>query len=100
MNTIIMSKMGGMHCIYGLFIGGSELTNDYTIKSTTPYKLTTKFQNWKQSSSFKRIISSARQNASLVTSKRNLETSPNCSNEYNKDGFITTLEDQVAFYSL
>ena len=93
----VMPKRGGMHPIYGLFMEGSELTNDYTLKSITPYKLITQLQNSKQSSSSERILISARQNASSVTFKGNLETPSNCTNEYDKDEFVTDREEQVAF---
>ena len=76
------------------------LTYDYTLKSTTPYKLTTQLRNPKQSSSSERILISARQSAASVTFKGNLETPSNCTNEYDKEGFITALEEQVAFYGL
>ena len=100
MSSRIMPKRGGMHPIYELFMGGSELTDDYTLKSTTPYKLTTQLRNSKQSSPSKRILISARQNASSVSFKGNLETPDNYTNEYDKDGFVTALEEQVAFYGL
>ena len=95
--SVIKPKRGGLHPIYGLFMGGSELTNNYTLKSTTPYKLTTQLRNPKQSSSSERILVSARQRAISVTFKGNLETPSNCTNEYDKEGFITALEEQVAF---
>ena len=97
MSSRIMPKRGGMRPIYGIFMGGSKLTDDYTLKSTTPYELTTQLQNSKQSSSSERILISARQNASSVTFKGNLETPSNCTNEYDKDEFVTALEEQVAF---
>ena len=78
MSSRIMPKRGGMHPIYGLFMGGSELIDDYTLKSTTPYKLTTQLRNLKQSSSSEHILISARQNASSVSFQGNLETPANC----------------------
>lgn len=72
--TAIIPKRGGMYIIYGLLMGGSELTNDYIIKSTTPYKLTIPLRISKQLSSSERILISARQNASSIIFKRNLET--------------------------
>ena len=93
----VMPKRGCMHPICGLFMGGSELTNDYTLKSTTPYKLTTQLRNSKQSSSSERILISARQNDSLVSFKGNLENPSNCTNEYDTDGLVSALEEQAAF---
>jgi len=69
MNTTIMPKRGGMYPIYGLFMGGSELTDDYTLKSATPYTLTTQLRKSKQSSSSERILISARQK-SLTAPRR------------------------------
>ena len=81
-------------------MGGSVLTKDSTLKPANLYKLTTQLRNSKQSSSSERILISARQNASSVSFKGNLETPANCTNEYDKDGFVTALEEQVAFYGL
>ena len=99
-SKVAMPKRGGMHPIYGLFMGGSDLTNHYTLKSSTPYRLTTQLRNPKQSSSSERILISARQNTSSITFKGNLDTSANCTNEHDKEGFITALEEQISFYGL
>ena len=40
-----MPEGGVMHSIYGLFIGVSELTNNYALKLKTTYKLTTHLRN-------------------------------------------------------
>ena len=61
MNAITKPKRGGVHPIYRLFMGASELTDDYTLTSTTLYKLTTQLRNPKQSSSSERILINARQ---------------------------------------
>ena len=99
-SIVAMPKRGGIHPIYGLFMGGSDLTNNYSLKSKTPYRLTTQLRNPKHSSSSERILISARQNASSITFKGNLDTPVNCTNEYDKEGFITALEEQISFYGL
>ena len=98
--SLMLPKRGGLYPIYGVFMGGSELTNNYTLKSSIPYELITQLRNPKKSSTFERILISVRQSTTSVTFKGNINTSSNCTNEYNKEGFITALEDQVAFYGL
>ena len=94
-STVAMPKRDGIHPIYGMFMWGSELTIDYTLKSKTPYRLTTQLRNPKQSSSAERIEISARKNVFSITSKGNLDTPVNCINEYDKEGFITLLKEQI-----
>ena len=41
---------GRNHPIYGIFMCGRDLADDYTLKSSMPYKFTTQLRNPKQSS--------------------------------------------------
>ena len=91
---------GGLHPIYGLFMGGSELNDDYTLKTNTPYKFTTQLRNSKQSSSSEQMLMKRRSDATAITFKGNLEVSETCITEYDKENFITALKEQVAFYEL
>ena len=87
-----------MHPIYGLFMGVSEMTKKYTLKSKTPFKLTTQLRNLMQSSLFKQTLINARLNEFFMTLKENLETITNCIKKYDKEEFVTALREQVAFY--
>ena len=91
---------GGIHPIYGLFMGGSELDDSYALINNSPYKLTTQLRNSKQSSQSERSLMTARSNASAITFHGNLETPSKCITEYDKEGFVTALKEQVTYYGL
>ena len=39
---------GAMNPIYGLFMGGSKLCDDYALETNAPYKLTNQLRNSKK----------------------------------------------------
>ena len=51
---------GGIHPIFGLFMGGSDLNGEYDLKRKFPYKLATQLLTTKQSSLSERPIMDAR----------------------------------------
>jgi len=75
---------GGVHPIYGIFMGGSDLTNNYTLKSDTPYKYTTQLRNSKQSSVSEQRFMSRRSDVTAISFKGNLEISTPTATEYDK----------------
>ena len=81
-------------------MGGSEMNDNYTLKSTTLHKINTQLHNLKQSRFLQRILINARQNSSSIAFKSNHDTHTNCTNKHNKEGFITALEEHVAFNGL
>ena len=81
-------------------MGGSELNDDYTLKTNTPYIFATQLRNSKQSSSSKRMLMKRHSDATAITFEGNLEVSETCITKYDKENFITDLKEQVAFYEL
>ena len=81
-------------------MGGSELNDNYTLKTNTPYKFTTQLRNSKQSSSSEQMLIKRHSDATAIIFKGNLEVSETCITEYDKENFITALKEQVAFYGL
>ena len=82
-------------------MGGSDLNSEYALKSSNPYKLTTQLRNAKQSSQSERSLTDARTNASRIKFHHGkLETSTDCSTEYDKEEFLTSLKEQVSYYGL
>ena len=51
---------GELHPIYSLFMGDSDLNNNYTLKSTIPYEATTQLCNVKQSNQSERALMDTR----------------------------------------
>ena len=70
---------GGLHPIYSLFMGSSDLNSDYTLKSTNPCKLTMQLCNAKQSRKSERALMDARADATRIKFHGKLETTPECS---------------------
>jgi len=81
-------------------MGGSDLNNDYTLKSTSLHKLTTQLRNAKQSRQSERSLMDARTDASRIKFRGKLEASPDCSTEYDKEKFPTSLKEEVSYYGL
>ena len=75
---------GDIHPIYGLYMGGSKLTDDYTLKSKPSYKFTTQLRNPKKSSYFEQTLMKHRSNATSITFKGNSEINVPCITEYDK----------------
>ena len=91
---------GGVHPIYGIFMGGSDLTNNYTLKSDTPYKYTTQLRNSKQSSVSEQRLMSRRSDVTAISFKGNLEISTPTATEYDKEEFVMALKEQVSYFGL
>jgi len=81
-------------------MGGSDVNSEYALKSTNPYKLTTQLRNAKQSSQSEHSHMDARTDASRIKFWNKLETSPDCSTEYDKGKFLTSPKEQVSYYGL
>ena len=81
-------------------MGGSDLNDDYTLKTKLPYKFTTQLRNSKQSSSSEHMLMKRRSDATAITFKGNLEVSGTCITEYDKESYLTALKEQVGFYGL
>ena len=91
---------GGNHPIYGIFMGGGDLADDYTLKSSMPYKFTTQLRNPKQSSTSEARLMTQRNDVTAISFKGNLEISTPTTTEYNKEEFVTALKEQVSHYGL
>ena len=88
---------GGIYPIYGLFMGGSEVNDNYTLNTSTPYKFMTQIRNPKQSSLPKQMLMNCCSNIGTVTFKGNLEVSNDCITKYDKETFLIALKEQVGF---
>ena len=81
-------------------MGGSDLNDDYTLKTKLPYKFTTQLRNSKQSSSSEHMLMKRRSDATAITFKGNLEVSDTCITKYDKESYLTAHKEQVGFYGL
>eukprot|EP00979_Chaetoceros_neogracilis_P007259 scaffold1521_cov271-Chaetoceros_neogracile.AAC.67 len=76
------------------------VASDYTLVSTIPYKLTTQLRNAKQSSQSEHSLMDARTDSFKIKFHGKLETTPDCTTEYDKEEFLTALKEQVNYYGL
>ena len=57
---------GGKHSIYGIYLSGTSLKNNYSLKRSTSYKYTTQLRSSKQYVSSERNLMESRDSASIV----------------------------------
>ena len=86
---------GGIYPIYGPYMGGSKLTDDYTLKSKSPYTFMRQIRNPKQSSYSEQTLMKRRSHATSITFKGNLEINVPCITEYNKEYFLQRLRNKL-----
>ena len=91
---------GGIHPIYGLYMGGSKLTDDYTLKSKSPYTCTMQIRNPKQPSYSEQTLIKRCSDTTSIKFNGSIEINISCITEYNKEEFITKLNEQVGYYEL
>ena len=93
---------GGKHPIHGIYLGGSSLKDDYSLKRLNSYKYTTQLRSSKQSASSERALMDSRDSSSIIKFDGKLEfsTSVTIPTELDKDEFIKSLKDKVSYYGL
>ena len=93
---------GGKHPIHGIYLGGSSLQDDYSLKRLNSYKYTTQLRSSKQSASSERALMDSRDSSSIIKfdGKLELSTSATIPTELDKDEFIKSLKDKVSYYGL
>ena len=78
--------------MYGIFMGGGDLANDYTLKFSMPYKFTAQLRNPKQLSASRARLMTRRNDVTAISFKGNLEISTPTTTEYNKEEFVIALK--------
>ena len=94
---------GGKHPIHGIYLGGSSLKDDYSLKRLNSYKYTTQLRSSKQSASSERALMDSRDSSSIIKFDGKLELSTSLTTiptELDKDEFIKSLKDKVSYYGL
>ena len=69
------SIRGGKHPIHGIYLGGSSLKDDYSLKRLNSYKYTTQLRSSKQSTSSERALMDSRDSSSIIKFDGKLELS-------------------------
>ena len=101
-STVIPSspKRGDIHPIYGVYLGGSGLINDYRLAKVNSYKFTSQLRNIKQAGVSERILTNSREDSSLRKFNGKLEVPNTTSYEMDKEEFIESLKDKISYYGL
>lgn len=93
-------RRGGIHRLYGVYQGGSELNDQYQLPLRRTYNFTTQLRNAKQLSISENKLMEARNDSSAMKFNGKLEATASDINEFDKEQFIRALMDKVRFYGL
>ena len=102
MNDIVPVR-GRIHPIHGMYLGETSLKDDYSLKRLNSYKYATQLGSPRQYASSERALIDSRDSTLVIKFDGKLKLT--CSlttitRELNKDKFIESLKDKVAYYSL
>ena len=92
-------KRGGIHPTYGVYIGGSELDENYRLAGTRHYKYTSQRRSAKVINSIEQALLNAIDSKDNLKFKGNLETTPSLeANKLDKDSFVKQLRKKVRLH--
>ena len=96
-SDVVAPKRGGIHSVYGLYIGGSALDQEYksTTKGRSSYAFASHSRNVKTISSIERELVSARDSSTTLKFDGKLEAVVASATEIGKERFLTLLERRV-----
>ncbi len=97
-SDVVAPKRGGIHSVYGLYIGGSALDQEYkstTAKGRSSYAFASHSRNVKTISSIERELVSARDSSTTLKFDGKLEAVVASATEIGKERFLTLLERRV-----
>lgn len=78
MTTVpVLPKRGGIHSIYGVYVGGATIDDNYHLIGTRHYKSSTQRRNAKSIGRIESDLRSARDSTSILKFNGNLEGTPN-----------------------
>ena len=95
----ISPRRGGVHPIYGVFIGGGELDDTYRLTGTRHYKFTTQRRSAKVVNSIEQALLKAIDAKDVSKFNGNLETTPSTTEyELDKESFVKQLRKKVRLH--
>ena len=90
-------RRGGEHPTYGVFIGGSELHDEYKLVGTRHYQYTSQRRSAKVINSIKQALRKAIDLKEVSKFNGGLETTPSTKDtELDKEGFVKQLSEPSA----
>lgn len=92
-------RRGGEHPTYGIYIGGSELDNEYKLVGGRHYKYTSQRRSAKVINSIEQALLKAIDSTELSKFNGSLETTPSTKdNELDKEAFVKQLKKKVRLH--
>ena len=92
-------RRGGEHPTYGVFIGGSELNDEYKLVGTRHYKYTSQRRSAKVINSIEQALLKAIDSKEINKFNGSLETTPSTKDtELDKEGFVKQLKKKRYAY--
>ena len=101
MTVTIQLKRGAEHPIFGYYVGGCPINEEYKLSRPNPFKYTSQLRNVKQLSNNETKLIDNRSSTSTMKFDGNLElTESSPSTEMNKDQFFEAVSDHVNLFGL
>ena len=94
-------RSGDIHPIYGVYLGGSSLNDDYSLINVNSYRVTSQLRSIKQTGISEKNLINSREDSSLLKFNGKLEVSTSTtSSKMDKEEFIESLNDEISYYGL
>ena len=94
--TPVAPKRGGIHSTYGIYIGGSNLDDNYKLlPSRSLYRFSTQRCHEKTIASIEQKLRDARESVTSVKFNGQLEATAGISTEIGKEKFVSLLKEKV-----
>ena len=100
MTTPVKQKRGGIHPIYGIYLGGAPLDLNYKLEINNSFHHVSQIRNVKQANTNESALISHMEDSTKIKFKGNMELTACNSSEFDKDGFLRDLKERVKYYGL
>ena len=100
MTTPVKPKQGGIHPIYGIYLGGAPLNPTYNLETENCFHHVSQVRNVKQANTNESALILHMEDSTKIKFKGNMELTACSSSEFDKDGFLPALKERVKYYGL
>ena len=93
-------KRGGIHPIYGPYVGGAALTNNYQLEHTDTFSFASQVRSLKQTQLNENTLKTYMNDITKLKFDGKLDPSSDSSNELDKEKFIELIRENIRYYGL
>ena len=93
-------KRGGVHPIYGPYVGGAALTNDYQLEHTDTFSFASQVRNLKQIQLNESTLKAYMNDITKLKFDGKLDPNSESSNELDKEKFIELIRENIRYFGL